>query len=300
MAETLGADKKAPKKPAKAKDNVVPINPNASTVATGEPIPNAPPEEQLRKTLLNGVADLRELDEKIAAAISKVKTLRADRKTVTAKMGAAGLPASLIKEAMEDADNTRTDMAEKEKARDFIRDTFGLARADYLNAFDGMPTGAVEEVDWEARGYTAGVMGADATPPTECPSGACSQAWLKGHAKVMEARALAMAPKSGKKAPKSDEKPAITEEQVGAQVAQEAPLILTEADFEPDTALEEASTLTLVGGYTDHIASFDRVLVRFGNRQRLLKDIGYLDDGSDEAGVSDIEDVAPEAAASFE
>jgi hypothetical protein len=299
MAETLGADKKAPKKPAKpakAADNVVQMKPNSTTVATGEPIPNAPPEEQLRKTLLNGVADLRDYDDKIATAMSKVKALRGDRKAVVAKMGAAGLPASLIKEAMEDADNTRTDMAEKEKARDFIRDTFGLARADYLNAFDGMPTGAVEEVDWEARGYTAGVMGADGSPPTECPAGACSQAWLKGHARVMEARALAMAPKSGKKAPKSDEKPATTEVERGA----EHPLILTEADFEPDTALEEASTQTLVGGYTDHIASYDRVLVRFGNRQRLLKDVGYLDDGSDEAGVSEIEDVATEAAASFE
>lgn len=303
MAETLGADKKAPKKPAKpakAADNVVQMKPNSTTVATGEPIPNAPPEEQLRKTLLNGVADLRDYDEKIATAMSKVKALRGDRKAVVAKMGAAGLPASLIKEAMEDADNTRTDMAEKEKARDFIRDTFGLARADYLNAFDGMPTGAVEEVDWEARGYTAGVMGADGSPPTECPAGACSQAWLKGHARVMEARALAMAPKSGKKAPKSDEKPATTEVDPGAQVGQEPALVLTESDFEPDTALEEASTQTLLGGYTDTIASYDRVLVRFGSRQRVLKEPGYLDDGSDTAGVSEIEDVAPEAAASFE
>ena len=33
-------------------------------------------------------ADLRAFDEKIAAAMSKVKTLRADRKTVVAKLGA--------------------------------------------------------------------------------------------------------------------------------------------------------------------------------------------------------------------
>ena len=305
MAKTLGADKKAPKKPAKpakAADNVVQMKPNSTTVATGEPIPNAPPEEQLRKTLLNGVADLRDYDDKIATAMSKVKALRADRKAVVAKMGAAGLPASLIKEAMEDADNTRTDMAEKEKARDFIRDTFGLARADYLNAFDGMPTGAVEEVDWEARGYTAGVMGADGSPPTECPAGACSQAWLKGHARVMEARALAMGPKGAKKAAKTAETPAATDENAGAPA--EAPLILTEADFEPDTTLEDASILTLKADLSpsqrDHILSFDRVLVRFGARQRLIKEPGYLDDGTDAAGVSEIEDVATEAAASFE
>lgn len=281
MAETLGAEKKASKP---KKSNVVAMKPNSTTVATGEPIPNQPPEEVLRSTLLRGVADLRELDERIDTAMSKVKILRADRKAITGKLGAAGLPASLIKEAMADADNSRTDMAEKEKARDFIRDVFGLARADYLNAFDGMPTGAVEEVDWEARGFTAGVMAADAVPPTECPAGACSQAWLKGHAKVMEARALATAPK-GKKA------------QPAPEPAKEAALVLTESDFLPDTALEDASTVTLLNGYSDTIASYDRVLVRFGNRQRLMKEPGYLDDGSDTAGVSEIEDVAQDAAA---
>ena len=293
MAETLGADKKAPKKPAKpakAADNVVQMKPNSTTVATGEPIPNAPPEEQLRKTLLNGVADLRDYDDKIATAMSKVKALRADRKAVVAKMGAAGLPASLIKEAMEDADNTRTDMAEKEKARDFIRDTFGLARADYLNAFDGMPTGAIEEVDAEALGFTAGVMAAERTPPsTLAPER--HQNWLRGYDKVMETRALAMTGGKGKKAQAKAE---------AAPAAIEPALVLTESDFEPDTALEEASTQTLLGGYTDTIASYDRVLVRFGSRQRVLKEPGYLDDGSDTAGVSEIEDVAPEAAASFE
>jgi|GEM_PF-6218068 len=285
MAETLGAEKKAPKKP---KSNVVAMKPNSTTVATGEPIPNAPPEEVLRSTLLRGVAELRELDERIDTAMSKVKILRADRKAITGKLGAAGLPASLIKEAMADADNSRTDMAEKEKARDFIRDVFGLARADYLNAFDGMPTGAVEEVDWEARGYTAGVMAADRDPPKECPPER-HQAYFKGYDRVMEARALATAPKAGKKAP--------------APVSDAAPLpyILTEEHFEPDTALEDASMATLVDDVAlrESIGNFARVLVRFGNRQRFLKDGDYLDDGSDEAGLSDIEEVGADDAAAF-
>lgn len=284
MAETLGAASK-PKKTKVPKDNVVPMKPNAGTVKTGEPIPNAPPEEVLRSTLLRGVADLRDLDEKIATAMSKVKILRSDRKAVTAKMGAAGLPASLIAEAMADADNSRTDMAEKEKARDFIRDVFGLARADYLNSFDGMPTGAVEEVDWEARGYTAGVMAAERDAPKECPPER-HQAYFKGYDRVMEARALSMTGGKKKAGPVED--------------LEEVPLslvILSEDDFSPDTALEDASTVTATDAGRESIASVQKVIVRFGNRQRVLKEPGYLDDGTDEAGVSEIEDVADTAAA---
>lgn len=184
MAETLGSGKRKPRqKPlserqaeAETPDNVVSL-------------PNVPTEDQLAQTLLNGVADLRKFDDKIAAKMAEVKNLRADRKGVVAKLGAAGLPASLIKEAMDDADNTRTDIAEKEKARDFIRNTFGLPKADWAAAFDGLPTGAAEEIDWEARGYTAGVMAGDPEPPPECPPERHPN-YRTGYARVMEARAM--------------------------------------------------------------------------------------------------------------
>ncbi len=189
MAETLGKSARKPRqKPLSEReaDQDTAANEHESNVVQ---LPNVPTEEHLTQTLLNGVADLRKFDDKIAAKMAEVKNLRADRKGVVAKLGAAGLPASLIKEAMDDADNTRTDQAEKEKARGFIRKTFGLATADWSEAFDGLPTGAVEEIDAEAAGYQAGVMAYDRSPPDSCPPER-HQDWFKGYDAVMEKRAM--------------------------------------------------------------------------------------------------------------
>jgi len=189
MAETVGAAKKPRQKSKSERD----AEADANNVVPFAPIPNEDQVAALRSKLLTGLADLRAFDEKIAAAMSKVKTLRADRKTVVAKLGAAGLPASLVKEAMTDADNTRTDLAEKERARDFVRETMGLPKADWSAAFDGLPTGAIEEIDHEARGYTAGALGEDGTPPPECPPER-AQNWLTGWNRAQEVRAMTLAP----------------------------------------------------------------------------------------------------------
>jgi ribosome modulation factor len=191
MAETLGKKARPPRqKPLSERQAEAEA---ANQAPAPAPIPNVPSEDQLASTLLNGVSELRKYDDKIAAAMATVKGLRADRKGVVAKLGAAGLPASLVKEAMDDADNTRTDIAEKEKARDFIRQTFGLPKADWGDAFDGLPTGAAEEVDWESRGYTAGAVGDDGVAPSECPPER-TQNWLTGWNKAQAKRAFEMAP----------------------------------------------------------------------------------------------------------
>lgn len=267
MADTLGKAPKAPKKPKAGADTPAPDN--------VVQLDNTPPDERLRQTLLSGVADLRGLDEKIEQKMAQVRALRSDRKAVVGKLGAAGLPASLIKEAMDDADNTRTDQAQKEKTRAFIRQTFGLATEDWAASLEGLPTGGVEEVDWEARGYTDGVMARDRQPPAECPPER-QQNWLKGYDAVMEQRALATA-KKPKAAP--------------APKAEEPPLILNESHFEDGCALEDACTGTLKDEHHDNVASHDRVIVRFGDKERVLKEPGYLDDGTDAAGVSEITDV---------
>lgn len=189
MAETVGAAKKPRQKPKSERD----AEAAANNVVDFAPIPNEDQVAALQSRLLTGVADLRILDDKIAAAMSRVKALRADRKTVVAKLGAAGLPASLVKEAMADADNSRTDLAEKEKSRDFIRDAFGLPKADWSAAFDGLPTGAAEEIDWEARGYTAGAMGDDGTAPPGCPPER-AQNWLTGWNRAQAVRAMTLSP----------------------------------------------------------------------------------------------------------
>lgn len=192
MAETLGGGKRKPRqKPLSERQAEADAAPESNVVQ----LPNVPSEDHLTQTLLNGVADLRKLDDKIATQMAAVKNTRADRKAVVAKLGAAGLPASLVAEAMADADNTRTDQAEKEKARGFIRGVFGLATADWSAAFDGLPTGAAEEVDWEARGYTAGVMAHDRDPPDTCPPERQPN-WLKGYDAAQTKRAMEI-PASG-------------------------------------------------------------------------------------------------------
>jgi ribosome modulation factor len=188
MAETVGAAKKPRQKSKSERD----AEAAANNVVPFAPIPNEDQVAALRSKLLTGLSELRVFDDKIAAAMSKVKTLRADRKAVVAKLGAAGLPASLVKEAMDDADNTRTDLAEKERARDFVRETMGLPKADWSSAFDGLPTGAAEEVDWEARGYTAGALGEDGSAPSECPPER-AQNWLTGWNRAQEVRAMTFA-----------------------------------------------------------------------------------------------------------
>lgn len=189
MAETVGAAKKPRQKSKSERD----AEADANNVVPFAPIPNEDQVAALRSKLLTGLADLRAFDEKIAAAMSKVKTLRADRKTVVAKLGAAGLPASLVKEAMTDADNTRTDLAEKERARDFVRETMGLPKADWSAAFDGLPTGAAEELDAEAAGYTAGAMGEDGTPPDNVPPER-RQNWLAGWDRAQAVIAMTLKP----------------------------------------------------------------------------------------------------------
>lgn len=265
MAETLGAKPKAPKKKADkpADDNVVQLD-------------NTPPEERLAATLLNGIAELRAVDEKIEQAASRVKNLRADRKAITGKLGAAGIPAAIIKEGMEKAAQARSDQSAYEATRAFVFKTMGLASADWAASLEGLPSAAAEEIDWEARGYVAGVMANDRHPPSECPPDR-QQAWFKGYDKVMEARALKMAPKP--------------QVEPGAVDLAEPPLILNETNFASDTSLEDASLATLNDDQRDNVASHERVIVRFGDKERVMKEPGYLDDGTDAAGVSEITDV---------
>lgn len=268
MAETLGAKPKAPKKQTPPADNVVQLD-------------NVAPEDRLRETLLNGVADLRKFDEQIATAMSKVKALRSDRKAVVGKMGAAGLPASLIKEAMDDADNTRTDVGEKEKARSFIRDTFNLPTADWAKSLEGTPSAAQDDLNAEASGYTAAVMNKERTPPTEL-SPERGQAWLRGYDAVLKSRAMDLTAK-----PKAAPEP----------IQEPVTLTLVEADFADGTALEDASMATIKDESRAQVGEVGRVIVRFGDKQRLLKDTdGYLDDGTEEAGLSEITDVPTDAA----
>ncbi len=94
---------------------------------------------------------------------------------------------------MEDADklDLRSEQAEKEKARGFIRGVFGLATADWSNAFDGLPTGAKEELDAEAAGHLAGVMAHDRVVPDNIAPER-HQEWLKAYDAVMEKRAMKM------------------------------------------------------------------------------------------------------------
>lgn len=191
MAETLGKPARKPRQKPLSERQADDAAPESNVVQ----LPNVPSEDHLAQTLLNGIADLRKFDAKIEAKMAEVKNLRGDRKGIVAKLGAAGLPASLVKEAIEDLQNPRTDTGEKEKARAFIRKTVQLPTADWSAAFDGLPTGAVEEIDWEARGYSAGVLGEDSTPPDNCPPER-HQNFLTGWQRVMDARAMKLAPAS--------------------------------------------------------------------------------------------------------
>lgn len=175
MARTLGAKQK----PMSEREEEAAAAAAAENPAP-EPIPNEDPEARLASTLLNGLADLRKLDEKITAATAVVKSLRGDRKSVVAKLGAAGLPASQIKEAMEDAEREDDENVQREKSRQFIRKTINLPGADWYASFEGLPHGVDDEQKWYQRGLKAGALAHDRDPPAECPPGECSQQYMKG------------------------------------------------------------------------------------------------------------------------
>lgn len=172
MAKTLGAKQK----PMSEREEEAAAAENSAP----EPILNEDPEARLASTLLNGLADLRKLDEKITAATAVVKSLRGDRKSVVAKLDAAGLPASQIKEAMEDAEREDDENVQREKSRQFIRKTINLPGADWYASFEGLPHGVDDEQKWYQRGLKAGALAHDREPPAECPPGRCVQEFMRG------------------------------------------------------------------------------------------------------------------------
>lgn len=170
MARTLGAKQK----PMSEREE------EAAASVAPEPIPNEDPELRLASTLLNGLADLRKVDEKIATASAVLKGHRGDRKAIVAKLGAAGLPASQIKEALEDSERDDDENVSREKSRQFIRKTINLPGADWFASFEGLPHGVDDEQKWYQRGLKAGALAHDRNPPPECPDGECVQQFMKG------------------------------------------------------------------------------------------------------------------------
>tara|TARA_A100001391_G_scaffold149911_1_gene107390 strand:- start:299 stop:898 length:600 start_codon:yes stop_codon:yes gene_type:complete len=117
----------------------------------------------------------------ITNAQALVDEAKAGLKKVRKKFKSEGIELGLLDEAIKEADWTRNESRSKEQTRARYRNWLNLPVGAQPDMFEPADTSdpEVSETEWEARGVTAGLLGRDHEPPTECPP-EHHQAFLRG------------------------------------------------------------------------------------------------------------------------
>lgn len=144
-----------------------------AAAATAQPETQADRDRKLRENLQARLVGLRSNHNSIVAAEDALKAelrdLTAKKKEIRAAVQQCGVPLSVFDEALADAEATRVDLKAKEKARDLLREAFGLVTLTQPDLLENLPEAAKPGVYWEAQGYQDGIAGKFCEVPAGCP-----------------------------------------------------------------------------------------------------------------------------------
>ena len=241
---------------------------------------------------LKHVQILRKKEEEIAVEKLKLKGLNKQKKGLRQAAKAEGIVLGELDRAMEDADTEQVDLVAREQRYHLYMDWLGKpvgfqpSLVLTINPDD-------EEARWFARGDQDGRLGKDRTVPEGCPAERI-QAFLKGWEHGQEQLMRKNPATAPAFKPKADQKPQ------AQPVAQLQMLTLHEDDFVAGIDLEEANRSTIFDD--EMLAKFDaavNVVAVFGKAKRVLKEPGYVDDGTDDCPITDPVPVATNDAEEF-
>lgn len=131
------------------------------------------------EAFLSAVRDITALSATVKAANDQLKAARKRHK-------ANGVELKVMDEAIRMAEWSRGEIRDHLATRARYFELMGLPVGQTMDMFKMTPDSVVQEIEAEAMGRTAGILGKPARLP-EGFSGGIAQAWLKGHASADDA-----------------------------------------------------------------------------------------------------------------
>lgn len=304
MAAKLGADTKPPKKPRQAPKPAVPKADPGMTSAAGAGHNSQALREERERIVYRAVEIQNTAKAKIEELMLPVKAQKTIIANARETVKRAGIPLEILDEAVRKATQTRGDQRGYEATRAEVFGMFNLVTvADVQRLFDGNEA-AEEGMDWEATGFTARLMGAEAKPPV---TGSDGQLWLQGWHAANKKTGSSLA-EAAAEAIEADTPPATaTEPQVEAEAlktdhkfdwgtvgARGEVVVLNQAAFllTAEEGLDDASLETLIDDVRPYWDAAERVLAFWDGKRRVLKEPGYEDTGLEGVDPSPVEEVA--------
>lgn len=245
---------------------------------------NAPDES----VYLRNVHAIRRQKDVVAAAKLVVKTENGKLKDIRKLAQADGLVMKQLDAALESLETEHVDLIAAHKRTILYHSWLGmpLEEQQELNLHAKEGDAELDAKRWRRRGDVDGRLGRVRDVPVGCPPEHI-QDYLKGHDLGQEAlmRGLPLT-RDGF----GDQAPAPAAQEDASKV-----LMLNEGHFAAGTILEDANTSTLL---PEHLPAVERAIyvsAVFGPAKRLIKEPGYLDDGSENTEVTEPEVVVPDA-----
>lgn len=306
MAAKLGAPKKADtKKGRPPKPKPTPVQQSAA----GPGHNSQAIAEERERIVYRAVEIERNAKAKIEELMLPVK----DQKTLIANaretVKRAGIPLEILDEAVKKANQSRGDQKGYEAVRVEVFGMFNLPTGADIKAMFDDNAAAEEGMDWEASGFTARLLGAEAKPPI---TGTDGQLWLQGwHAANKKANpaagiaeAMASTTKTQGAATAAAAEASASAPPVEAQkftwgsVGERGETVILnrdafqfDAELGADEHMAEACKLNVVAEALPFWEGAERVLAFWDGKRRVLKEPGYEDTGEADVAPSDAEDV---------
>lgn len=188
-----GAGKSKPTPDPKRMKPAMPPEKETAVSAASAPVETqADRDKKLRENLQARLVGLRSNHNAIVAAEdalkAELKDVTAKKKEIRAAVQGCGVPLSVFDEALGDAESSRVDLKAKEKARDLIREAYGLVTLSQPDLLENLPEAAKPGVYWESEGYKDGIAGKFSKVPEGCPPENHSD-YRRGFDNAMEANA---------------------------------------------------------------------------------------------------------------
>jgi hypothetical protein len=139
-------------------------------------------EEAERVQLISFVSQLISADAEVETAKGPYDAAKAKRRGIMKLAGAAGFPAEALKERMEEMNRPASENEQRFAAAARHRLWLGVTSPEQtkMHLEGGTPQEAVDEHDWQARGYRDGLRGLGAKLPEGIPA-RMDQPYLRGH-----------------------------------------------------------------------------------------------------------------------
>jgi hypothetical protein len=144
------------------------------------------------------------------AANEIVKALRKKEKTLRNAYELDGFSLRLLDEAFERADTPGRNLRAYEIERTELFEDLGQATYIQPELLARAPEGSMDETDWMAHGYRAGLEGAEGKPPDECPP-EFTQPWMREWGRGQERLSWALEDKGIRSTPKASGGPTAAE-----------------------------------------------------------------------------------------